>query len=569
MGMGFFDNTIDKIYEKKKYHFWIFFMILVALSLIMMYAYKPLCPGMDFHFHYRRLQALMDGIKENHMLIYLDYNAIDGYGYFTKAFYSDFILIPFAIIGNLTNVVFAYQSMIFITTLACGLFTYWCVDKIYNNKLAAGISAILYTFAYYRLLDIYDRAAIGEALSFTFIPIVFLGLYHIITGDYKKWYILSIGVSLIILTHLISAVLTFVTIIIFLVIYHKRLIKEPKRIVYLIIAGLVCVLLTAYYVYPMLEQMQGGDFYYETKNLTAKAEDAKLGFNWIIWGLFSGIVHPAQAFVPGTGIMLTLAVALRLFVDRKSNLLKITDILVVIGLLYILASSILFPWGVFPFNKLNFIQLPWRLYEFTSFFFAVAGGFYLTQALKSRKRILIACLGFIIITVFGIISMGKAYQDIRCKRDIAEKPVVGNNYNLGGMEYIPSKVPSIEYIAERGSDSITTRYEQTAISNFNRSRGKTSFDIKLNNTQEVLELPLFYYKGYAATINSKPIAVEESKNGLVQIPMEQSGRVEAYYGGTTVQKVSYYITMISSILLSVYIFSTRRYNNRFSKKSAE
>ena len=97
------NNLLDKIAQKKKYHFLIFFVVLVLLSLAMMVLYKPLCPGDDFFFHYRRLQALMDGLKESPWLIYLDYSAIDGYGYFTKAFYSDFVLIPFAFIGNLSD----------------------------------------------------------------------------------------------------------------------------------------------------------------------------------------------------------------------------------------------------------------------------------------------------------------------------------------------------------------------------------------------------------------------------------------------------------------------------------
>lgn len=179
-------NFPNKIAANKRVHFWLFFAVLLFLSFLMVYFYQPLCPGQDFFFHYRRLQALMDGLKTSPYLIYLDYDALDGYGYFTKAFYSDFVLIPFALIGNLTSLSFAYQFMLFLMTVLCGVFTYITVNHIYKKPFAAAIAALLYTFAVYRLLDMYHRAALGETLTFTFIPIVFLGLYHIIKGDYKK-----------------------------------------------------------------------------------------------------------------------------------------------------------------------------------------------------------------------------------------------------------------------------------------------------------------------------------------------------------------------------------------------
>ncbi len=263
-------NLLDKIAANKKSHFWLFFIVLVLLTLIMMYFYQPLCPGQDFFFHYRRLQALMDGLKTSPFLIYIDYNAIDGYGYLTKAFYPDFVLIPFAFIGNITSLEFAWQSMLFVMTVLCGVFTYKTVSIIYKNTFAASIAALLYTFALYRLLDMYHRAALAEALSFTFIPLVFLGLYYILNADYRKWYVLTIGFSLMIFTHLISSVLMLVTIVIFLLIYYKSLIREPKRFLYLLIAGIATLIVTAYYIYPMLEQMSADTFYYQSRSSDGK-----------------------------------------------------------------------------------------------------------------------------------------------------------------------------------------------------------------------------------------------------------------------------------------------------------
>lgn len=549
-------SLFDKIAANKNTHFWLFFILLVFLTLIMMYFYQPLCPGQDFFFHYRRLQALMNGLQASPFLTYIDYNAIEGYGYFTKAFYPDFVLIPFAFIGNLTSLEFAYQFMVFTMTVLCGVFTYITVNRVYKNPFAAAISALLYTFAIYRLLDLYHRAAIGEMLTFTFIPIVFLGLYQIIKGDYKKWYILTIGLSLMIFTHLISSVLMSMTMLIYLCVYYKSFIKEPKRFMYLMVAGVATLMITAYYLYPMLEQMASNTFYYESRNLMAKTEDSALPFHWIIWGMFTGVVIPAQAFVPGVGLLLTCAIALRIFVYGKSAELKSIDLGVIIGLVYIVASSPLFPWSVFPFSALNFIQMAWRLFEFSSFFFAVAGGYYLSQLLKTNKRLLLGGCVVVFAIILVMANDAKIYQTYRCDRPITQVAAFDNDYHLGGLEYIPSKVPSIEYMHQRGN-SIKSIQLGTSITSFERNRGVVSFNVN-SQGNEILELPLIYYKGYTAKLNNEVLPVSESDNGLVQISTNSSGDVQVYYEGTILQKTSWFITLFSVLCLCLYIIMQRK-----------
>lgn len=557
-------NLLDKIAANKKSHFWLFFIVLVLLTLIMMYFYQPLCPGQDFFFHYRRLQALMDGLKTSPFLIYIDYNAIDRYGYLTKAFYPDFVLIPFAFIGNITSLEFAWQTILFVMTVLCGVFTYKTVNIIYKNTFAASIAALLYTFALYRLLDMYHRAALGEMLSFTFIPLVFLGLYYILKADYRKWYVLTIGFSLMIFTHLISSVLMLVTIVIFLLIYYKSLVREPKRFLYLLIAGIATLIVTAYYIYPMLEQMSADTFYYQSRHLMAKTEDSALPIHWIIWGMFSGILIPEQAFLPGVGLLLTCGIALRLFVYGKSQQLRSIDICVVVGLCYIVAASPLFPWSIFPFSLLNFIQMAWRLFEFSSFFFAIAAGYYLSQLLKTNKRVVFGGILVVLATILVLANDAEMYKKYRCGRPITQSASFDNDYHLGGLEYIPSAVPSIEYIHQRG-DSIARKYSSTVISGYTQSKGVTAFDIIAQN-DETLELPLIFYKGYTARLNGEDIQPSVSENGLVQLSVRDRGHIEIYYGGTMMQRISYFISLFSIIALCFYIAVSYRKNKRYSNQ---
>jgi uncharacterized membrane protein YfhO len=193
-----------------------------------------------------------------------------------------------------------------------------------------------------------------------------------------------------------------------------------------------------------------------------------------------------------------------------------------------------------------------------SYFFAIAGGYYLTYLLRTNRRLPAGAIIVILGTVFILSSSGKDYQFENSERDMYEIATrETNNYHLSGMEYIPSKVPSIDYIAERGN-RIDTKYGETTVSGFNRQNGTTSFDILPAKNDEIAELPLYYYKGYAAGLNGKDVQVRESQHGLVEIPVREQGHVEVYYGGTTVQKISPFISILGVLLLGGYIAVYKR-----------
>lgn len=545
---------------------WLFAISLVLLTIFMMYRAEPFYPGYDYHFHLRRFNALIEALKEGTYPLYIDYAAARGYGYLSKVFYPDILLVPFAGLAIITNTMFAYKSIMFVITILCGIFTYNTVNKIYRNQYAAIISSLLYTFSVYRIFDFYHRAAIGEAIAMTFIPIVFLGLYHIIKGDYKhKWYIITIGYVLIIFSHAITSLLMFVTTLIILACYIKPLLKEPKRIIYLALAGLITVVITICYIAPMLEQTAAIDFYYKVRPIILP-HTRKLTFEFIGWNMISGLAYPKNVAFCGVGILLTLGILLRLFIRKqgKNPYLRSIDIGVLIGIAYILATSTFFPWGRFPFTLLQSIQFPWRLFGYSTFFFAIAGGYYLSLLLKNNKQQMIG-LGLVVI-LSGIVTYNHLenykYLQSNFINRINDEPTPDTYFHLIGAEYMPAKVPNGAYIAQRG-DSLGYGNTDTQITHFERNRNIINLDVIVSRADS-LELPLAYYIGYKATLNNKIVPTKESNHGLVQIPANKSGRVTVYYAGTAIQKVSWYITIISILILSLYIIIL---NKRKKKRS--
>lgn len=559
-------EILNHIQSNKKNQYWIFFSVLIFLALFMMFCNgsSSAYSGYDFYFHYRRLYTLIDALQHGDYISYIDHRNIDGYGYLTKAFYSDVILLPFALIGLFTSAYFAYDAMIFTMTVLCGVFMYNTVNVIYKSRYAAVVSAILYAFAVYRLYDIYQRGALGEALSFTFLPIVFLGLYHIISGNYKKWYILTIGYSLLIYSHVIASVLMFVTLIIILIVYNKSLRKEPKRIAYLFLAGIATLVIASYYIFPTLEQLSSNFFYLNTRSPGGGAGYGKMGFDYILWGFISGIAYPDRYIWAGIGIVLTLVVLSRIFIKgNKTEALRSVDIGVIIGICFIIAISRIFPWGRFPFNLLSFIQYPWRLYEFVSFFFALAGGYYLALLfIKYKQRVVVFSI-IVVATMATTYINSENFKYLYSEKvlqiyggDSTEEPTYYNQYHTIGGEYFPAKLPAIEYVYERG-ERVDKKIDDTQILNFKREGKRTILDVNINKP-DTLVLPLLYYYGYSVTLDGKNIPISQSDYGLIDIPVNKSGQIIAWYAGTNVQKISFYISLVGVLSLIVFIIRSER-----------
>jgi len=558
--MHMVNNMVAFVSGKKKLHFWIFLLLVVLLTTSMMLLYRPICVITDPYFHHNRLLILMQALQGGEFPFYIDYNAINGYGYFSKAFYSDLFLIPYAIIGNITNISFAYGSYIFTSTVLCALSMYWAVKRVYKSTFCASAVAILYTFSAYRIYEIYYHTAVSEVITFIFLPVVFVGLYEIIKGNYKKWYILTLGFSAIIMTHTITVVLLSVTMLIFLVFYYKSFFREKIRIAYLLLAGGSCLILTAYYLYPMLEQMLSNTFFYQTKPFV----DIKFTRS-LLSSIFAGLTNNLpnmnhSDYTPKVGGLLATLVCLRLFVSDRSKAIRSVDLGVVIGLFYILANAYFFPWTEFPFNKLAFIQFPWRLLKYTTFFFSLAGGFYLCSMLKSdnRKAVVLLFLTVLLVVTFRFDS--NDYRDMICTNDevIDEQTIAANAY-IGGGEYLPSVMPSKDYPFERGN-VIVNEDNASLITGYIKDKGHLTF-VSDSAYLGRLELPLTYYKGYKATIDDRDIEVEQSKNGLIQLDINGRGDVKVWYGGTIIQKMSPYITLLAFILICVYIIVINRKRN--------
>lgn len=220
-----------------------YIIILIATLLgNYLYFYNGLNLGDDFKFHFANIQEQYKLLKEGKSISVISGYIGIGLGSGTRLFYAPiphFIVAFIAYILNI-NVISSYKLVMFTLIFISGIFMYRFSLAITNNKKTISlISALAFTLYPYRAFDMYHRIAVAEAFAITFLPLFFMGLYHI-THVKDKVNVLSfveviIGGSLLYLTHNITAVFAYLIGILYLVFNIKNIIylmKEKRYLIY-------------------------------------------------------------------------------------------------------------------------------------------------------------------------------------------------------------------------------------------------------------------------------------------------------------------------------------------------
>lgn len=556
---------MQKDIEYKSYHNIIYLIVFIILLIACNLMYGEHV-GHDLFFHLTRLEALQEAINNNNIISYIDLHSINEYGYGIKFFYPDILLIPFSLLANYIGIQKSYFLLLNTLHIATFIISYYTTRKLKFDEFISFSFSILYTFSYYRLYDLYNRSALGESMALTFLPIIILGMYEIVNNDYKKWYILTIGFTLIVYSHLLSSIIACIFCIIYTGFNYKKLLLCKKRIIYIVVASIVTILLTFNYLAPLIEQFNSNEFYVQLKDQRAisfpvyEAEKIK----YVIRGLFSGMTYVVPE-IAGIGIIITFFNLLRISVFKNRTNTYLTneaDKYLIYGLISLFIVTPLYPWKIFPFSIINIVQFSWRFYSLATLLLSISGALYLSLSLNTNKRKLY--IGTVILVALNIIQIYNCGTVFKLNFEQLEWNKIDKNklvnYGIMGGEYLPQKVPNISFFKNRSNDSIRITYGENKIQNLNRENRILSFELTEKNETK-LEVPLTYYKGYEAKLNAKKIDLEQSEYGLVEVKTNDNGLVEIFYEGTFIQKISPYISLISFIALILYIFRKSRKNS--------
>ena len=545
----------------KKHKFGIILILLLTIIFSLSLFTDSIYRGHDITFHLNRINGIGNALRDGQILPKLYPLTNYEFGYAAPLFYSDVFMYPAAIMYMIgIPLIIAYKVNLFLYILLGTILAYICSYKLFkgNNKLIF-ILMVVYCLNPYRFIDCFYRSAFSEFVAITFFPLFAYVLVEIFYYHKDKWVLLGITMTSILLAHNLSfllCVLLFGIVMVSSFFIDKQSIK--KKIITVSKGTILALLLSCFYILPMLEQMVDQVFrvtnYSSTFDISTNIvplKNSMVLFNYIDQEIFRSF-H-IQNF--GVGIVGIIVPLYNLKFYKNKCIIVFTAIhYLFLGLTY----------GVFPIYDLeifNFLQFSFRFYIGATFttIFCVTYALY-----NSNKYLILSALSilFINICLFNfhiIIDNDRIFSQNMTYDNVFENEKVLMNVNtkqIAAGEYLPD-IKIDEYMLDSFkikeiNDGV---YKDTTIK-FDRYMSEITFNFE-HDKIKCLMLPLSYYKGYTvkATNGSENINLDIINDPQYKrVSFNTISGNYAYqikYTGTLIQHLS---LIVSSFSLLVILF---------------
>lgn len=573
-------KNIELIKEKK----WIHYLIILIIGLLIgiPFLWLQLRETHDGWLHLIRVVGLDLSLSQGEYPFLVAPFICRNFGYSMAAFYPPIVTyIPY-IIGLITNS-FNIGLKIFaaLTVAFSGITMYNLTNEVTKNKRISFLAAIIYMIFPYRLEMIYTRFAIGEFTALVFIPMVFEGLYNLLNGDKKKHFYIAIGAIGLILSHTISTLFTAIFCAIYILINIKKFIKKDV-IIKCIVNVVFILLISAFFLVPLYEfESQAHYSIFEPSVMKTNGNYTSSRTIELYQFLKDKGEIDGVSFVVGipTLIMLCITILMYQDIDKKYKPFYITCL--AFGIFSIFMCTKYFPWYYMP-QIIDNIQYPWRMIGFAMFFTAPVFAmniYYLLNNIKKEKiKDILYVLVIIILGIFTIVRLS-IYQekdksaDKKSEATLRENPVI--SHLSVNRDYLPLKalVKQKTYLLYR-EDRVYVLKGDATIESETKQGLNLKFNISNANEDTVLELPYIFYPGYTVkleyttTNNSGNITItnlntKESNSGFVEVTLPDDinkGTITVEYTGTTLETISYAISVISLVIFIIYIIYYKKKN---------
>ncbi len=475
------------------------------------------------------------------------------------------------------NPLISYYLLILIALVSSAIGTYLFLTRSVSSE-AAFLATTLYSFATYRITNIYVRGAMPELFMTLWVPYILIVLTKI--SGTRTYLVLTALLALLILTHPMSLILHVPFIFLIALIMFSR---NFVRIGGVCISISAAIALSAYYLLPLR---------LESKYLYMGSNSNLLVYNQSVdW---SAIAHPALRYTCvelnyifwrcadisfGTLevvlVILGLGVATYLFVRsrylptssqlggflaffRQTDLGKriFVSSLVCMFIAFLLSSS-LTEYLYARISLLGSIQIPSRFLSVFYFFFAVVFAFSYDPI--SRHKVLSILVWFTVLFLIVTLQFpqiyGKNYTNIP----------LGNFYfsreNYHGLMVQPKwTIDSTEYpVAPEKAQILSGKgtIQKRILKNASRI-----YTIRAE-TEVLVNDHTFYFPGWNVYIDDQPAAIEfqdHAYRGVItfKVPPGQH-EVKVVYEDTKVRRLGKYISFASLIgFIAVAIILKRR-----------
>ena len=184
--------------------------------------------GGDIAYHLSRIEGIATELKRGQFPVQIYFDAHGGRTYLGTLYPSLFLYIPALLRVLRVSISLSFKAFQLLMNIGSMYTSYLCGKTVSGQKIAGVFFMVLYCLMPYRLSCMYFRDALGESQALVFVPLIITGLYEIIQGNRRKWWLLAIGMSGVLESHVITAVFGAGICLIFCLIYVKKLYFEKR-----------------------------------------------------------------------------------------------------------------------------------------------------------------------------------------------------------------------------------------------------------------------------------------------------------------------------------------------------
>ena len=565
-----------------------FFLTLIIVDLILV-SFMYVGPGNlikthDGNYHLYRFATSISAFDDGQKFLQLDADQLQGFGQAPNLFYgpmlSWLVLIVFKITSNLQ---ISLMFLMLVATIATTFGAYYASKKIFKSEKAGFFTALFFTLEPFHVGELLTRGSFSEYLAFAFIPFIILAIYQIIfesKTDFKRIFMLAFSAFGIIMNHNLTAVLIAAMAALFVVFNIRKVFSKPKILFSLILAGILAVGFSAIFILPFLEVREVGiynifnpDFqkWFYVNGSQVTPADA-----WLPTNMFRPPAGHASVVFGLSPVLLVLTIGFLVFRKdiKNENYRRFSMMSIVISAIFVLFSTRIFAFIPAVQNFHSMLQFSQRMLIIQSVLLPFVAGYFIGEKLKNKREIMIAAaiasISYIHITTSAI-EPGKFALPMNVGIDYN---LIDINIAMGEYQPIFPKVENVKDISATAAGYVKKTISEKGrkadvisgsakISGFEKKGSRMRLVVSENKNGAEIELPMFYYPGFKAVLNGKPVKTSYSnKNRMVSVKLNpgQNGALEVYYGISPATKIGSIVSGLSFLACGLFMV-IKRYKN--------
>ena len=566
-----------------------FFLTLIIVDLILV-SFMYVGPGNlikthDGNYHLYRFATSISAFDDGQKFLQLDTDQLQGFGQAPNLFYgpmlSWLVLVVFKITSNLQ---ISLMFLMLVATIATTFGAYYASKKIFKSEKAGFFTALFFTLEPFHVGELLTRGSFSEYLAFAFIPFIILAIYQIIfesKTDFKRIFMLAFSAFGIIMNHNLTAVLIAAMAALFVVFNIRKVFSKPKILFSLILAGILAVGFSAIFILPFLEVREVGiynifnpDFqkWFYVNGSQVTPADA-----WLPTNMFRPPAGHASVVFGLSPVLLVLTIGFLVFRKdiKNENYRRFSMMSIIISAIFVLFSTRIFAFIPAVQNFHSMLQFSQRMLIIQSVLLPFVAGYFIGEKLKNKREIMItaaiASISYIHITTSAI-EPGKVSLPMNVGVDY--NLVDGISIAMGEYQPIFPKVENVKDISETAAGYVKKTISEKGrkadvisgsakISEFEKKGSRMRLVVSENKNGAEIELPMFYYPGFKAVLNGKPVKTSYSnKNRMVSVKLNpgQNGALEVYYGISPATKIGSIVSGLSFLACGLFMV-IKRYKN--------